>query len=111
MGEEALDLAADAVMLAADEIAHLAEQIGAADDSVRIHWDVTIALWSLRRVHACCPFLEFLNGIRMLAPCFRGDKNLEAAAQLRMLPVRRRSRVPQPGRIPVAMPRPILATG
>jgi len=78
-------LGSDTVMLAPDEIAHLAEQLGAADDSVRIHRDVAIAPWSLRRVHAECPFLEFLNGIRMLAPCFRGDKpvrNRQAQCQI-----------------------------
>jgi hypothetical protein len=83
-------LGSDTVMLAPDEIVHLAEQLGAADDSVRIHRDVAIAPWSLRRVHAECPFLEFLNGIRMLAPCFRGDKRLLAAGSPSMLPVRNR---------------------
>jgi hypothetical protein len=38
-------------VLAPNEVAHLAEQLGAADDSVRVHRGMAIAPWSLRRVH------------------------------------------------------------
>jgi hypothetical protein len=44
-------LCADAIVLAADEVAHLAEQLRAADDHIGIHRKMGIALWGPRGVH------------------------------------------------------------
>ena len=59
-------LGADAVVLAADEVAHLPQQFRAADDFARVHRNMGIAAWSSCRVHAWCPFLEFLTGFLIL---------------------------------------------
>jgi hypothetical protein len=68
-------LGADAVVLAADEVAHFPEQLGAANDFVRIHGDVSIAAGSFGGVHAQCPSLAILNVFRMLACCCRIHNN------------------------------------
>ncbi len=64
---------ADAVVLAADEVAHVPKQLGFANDLIRIHGDMSIAVGRSCGSHALRPSLDFLNGFRILACCCRID--------------------------------------
>jgi hypothetical protein len=70
-------LGADAVVLAADEVAHFPEQLGAANDFVRIHGDVSIAAGSFGGVHAQCSNSQCVAEIGTAEGLGRGRKRDE----------------------------------
>jgi len=60
---------AHAAVLAVYVVPHFAQQLGSANNLVRVRGDVGIAAGRSNRLHALCPSLDILCDFRMLACC------------------------------------------